>query len=123
MKRAPLTRAAGIAAAASLALVAATGPSATADAHEGPIPPHAHILVVGAEVGGTEEDPVLLDYRKCVDIAANRALPLNSQHEHVHFGRAGEALSGAGHIFVPVAPAFNLPWTDCASFLAIFMPQ
>ena len=119
MKRASLTRAVGVAATAALALMAATGQSATADAHESPIPPHAHILVIGAEVGGTEEEPVLLDYRKCVDIAANRALPLGSQHEHVHFGRAGEALFEAGHLFVPVAPAFDLQWTDCASFLAV----
>lgn len=114
----PHTKAAGIAAAVTLT-VAAAAPSAMADGHTAPIPPHGHILVLGAEVGFTEEGPVLLDYRKCVDVAANQALPLNSHHEHVHFGQAGIALTEAGHAFVPVAPAFDLPWTDCASFLAI----
>ncbi len=38
----------------------------------------------------------------------------------MHFGRAGEALAaGGGHLVIPAAPAFDLPWTDCASFLAI----
>ena len=105
--------------AAAAALAVAPGPSAAADEHDA-IPPHPHLLLVGAEVDFSGEEPVLLDYVRCVDVAANRKLPLNSQHEHVHFGRAGEALSSAGHLFIPAAPAFDLPWTDCASFLAIF---
>ena len=116
--KAPLVLAVATAAAAALAVPA--NPAA-ADEHEAPapIPPHPHLLVIGAEVDFSGEEPVLLDYRRCVDIAANQALPLNAHHEHVHFGRAGEALMQAGHLFVPAAPAFNLPWTDCESFLAI----
>jgi hypothetical protein len=110
-----------LAAAAATALTVAAGPAAVADQHEPPpIPPHPHLLLVGAEVDFSGEVPVLLDYVRCVDVAANRALPLNAHHEHVHFGRAGEALTSAGHLFIPAAPAFDLPWTDCASFLAIF---
>ena len=102
---------------ATAALVVAAAPMAAADSHEEPgaIPPHPHLLLIGANL--SEEG---VTYRKCIDIAANQALPLNAHHEHVHFGRAGEALMGAGHLFVPAAPAFNLPWTDCASFGAIF---
>ncbi|MFC5380976.1 hypothetical protein [Aquipuribacter nitratireducens] len=105
------------------ALAAATLAPAAADSHEPPppIPPHAHLLVLDAEVDFSGEEPVLLDYRRCIDLAANRQLPLGSQHEHVHFGTAGEALeAGGGHLVVPTAPAFGLPWTNCATFLEIF---
>lgn len=105
--------------AAATALAVAPGPSAAADEHD-TIPPHPHLLLVGAEVDFSGPEPVLLDYVRCVDVAANRKLPLNAQHEHVHFGRAGEALSDAGHLFIPAAPAFDLPWANCAEFLAIF---
>lgn len=104
------------------ALAVAAGPAALADGHAPPpdIPPHPHMLVLGAEVDfGAPGGPRLLEYSKCIDLAANRTLPLGSQHEHVHFGPAGVALrENAGHLVVPTAPAFNLPWTDCDSFLA-----
>ena len=104
---------------AAAALAVAAAPSAAADEHGAPvIPPHPHVLVLGAELDSSGR--VLLGYRKCVDIASNRALPLNSQHEHIHFGRAGIALHDAGHAFIPVAPAFNLPWKDCASLIKFF---
>lgn len=112
-----------VTATAVAALALATAPLASADEHEppAPIPPHPHILLVGAEVDFSSEPPVLLDYTRCVDLASNNRLPLNSQHEHMHFGRAGEALAAGGsHFVIPAAPAFDLPWTDCASFLAIF---
>lgn len=110
-----------ILATAAAAALAVSGSPSTAAEHEepAPIPPHPHLLLIGAEVDFTGEEPVLLDYRRCVDVAANRKLPLNAHHEHVHFGRAGEALFQAGHLFIPAAPAFDLPWTDCESFLAI----
>lgn len=114
--RTPLALA--VAAAAALAVAGGTPVSAAEHDEPGAIPPHPHMLVLGAEVDFSGEEPVLVDYRKCVDVAANQALPLNAHHEHVHFGRAGEALRQAGHIFVPAAPAFDLPWTDCESFLA-----
>lgn len=108
-----------VAAATATALAVTAVPSATAEEHEPPaIPPHPHVLVLGAETDATGR--VLLGYRKCVDVAANKALPLNAQHEHIHFGRAGIALEHAGHAFIPVAPAFNLPWTDCASLIDFF---
>ncbi|MGK2855480.1 MAG: hypothetical protein ACSLE3_15465 [Microbacteriaceae bacterium] len=111
--KAPLTLAA---VAATAALVIGGVPSAMADEHEEPgsIPPHPHLLLIGVEFVGEG-----LTFSRCVDIAANRSLPLGSQHEHVHFGRAGEALFNAGNLFVPAAPAVDLPWTDCAAFQAI----
>ena len=120
MKRPPI-RVAAVGAIAALAL--ATGPTATATEHEEEpleVVPHAHLLIIGAEVDFSGGEPVLLDYVRCVDIAANRALPLNSHHHHAHTGRAGEALGAAGHIFIFAAPLFDVPWTDCASFLDIY---
>ncbi len=117
----PLTRAAAVGAIAALALAA--GPTATAAEHdEEPfeVVPHPHLLIIGADFDFSGEQPVLLDYVRCVDIAANRTLPLGSHHQHAHTGRAGEALGNAGHIFIFAAPLFDVPWTDCASFLDIY---
>lgn len=90
--------------------------------HDSPLDPHPHVLVLGVVVDEFDE-PVSV--RKCVDLAANQALPLNAHHVHVHFGQAGEALAQNGNFVVPVAPfpePFGpaLPWTDCESLLAFF---
>ncbi len=47
--------------------------------------PHPHALVLGVEIDEFGEPT---SFRKCVDLAANEALPLNAQHQHVHFGTA-----------------------------------
>jgi hypothetical protein len=76
------------------------------------LPPHPHILLLGLEF--ENDEPV--GFRKCVDLAAGRALPLNAHHEHLHFGTAGEALfTRAGHAVVPGAPL--TPWRNCAEFI------
>lgn len=81
------------------------------------LPPHPHVLVLGLEFDEQGEPSI----RKCVDLAANQALPLNAQHEHVHFGHAGEALfTHAGHVVVPTAPFPGVPWTNCESLIAFF---
>ena len=90
--------------------------------HDSPFEPHGHVLVLGVVVDEFDE-PVSI--RKCVDLAANQALPLNAHHVHVHFGQAGEALARSGNFVVPVAPfpaPFDspVPWTDCESLLAFF---
>jgi hypothetical protein len=90
--------------------------------HNTPFEPHAHVLVLGVVVDESGE-PVSI--RKCVDLAANTALPLNAHHVHVHFGQAGEALSQSGNVVVPVAPfpaPFDepVPWSDCESLLDFF---
>lgn len=84
---------------------------------QGP-PEHPHMLVVGLELD-ENENPV--SFRRCVDLAAGKALPLKAHHAHVHTGRAGEALWNAGHAVVPAAPI--TPWANCAELIAEFFPQ
>ena len=74
------------------------------------------MLVLGVEFGPTGPT-----YRKCVDLANNWALPWNAHHEHVHTGKAGEALRDkAGHVPIPTAP-FS-PIRDCAHLAELFGP-
>lgn len=74
--------------------------------------PHPHVLLLHADVLD-EPDPVtgapytLLGYGKCVDLAGGKALSHNRFHTNVHFGPAGQALRGAGHLVVP--------FVDCAT--------
>jgi hypothetical protein len=71
------------------------------------------MLVLGVQFEGGE--PV--GFRKCVDLAAGRKLPLNAHHAHLHTGRAGEALfEKAGHVVVPGAPL--TPWSNCQELVA-----
>ena len=91
-------------------------------AQEPEFEPHPHMLVLGLELDASEE-PV--GFRKCVDLAANEALPLNAQHQHVHFGTAGEHLfTNAGHAVVPGAPFPEpeepLPWSNCEELIDFF---
>lgn len=93
--------------------------AATAGEH---LPEHPHVLVIGLEFDEETETP--LSYKKCVDLAANRALPLNAQHQHVHFGTAGEALFvHAGHGVAPTAPFPGVPWANCEELIAFFFPE
>lgn len=97
------------------------GATALADPGHGddPFPEHPHVLVLGLEFDETGEVPIAA--RKCIDLAANRALPLHAHHRHVHFGTAGEALFvNAGHGVAPTAPFPGVPWTDCASLREFF---
>jgi hypothetical protein len=97
-----------LAAAAALVL---TVPGA-AQAHDGPVPEHGHMLLLGFQFG----DDGTVRYRKCIDIAAGKALPVHVHHEGLHAGRAGDALRNAGHMPVPTAPL--TPWTNCADLAA-----
>jgi hypothetical protein len=81
----------------------------------GAIPPHGHVMLLGAEIEGGN-----LYFDRCVELAAGSALPNRAHHDSVHTGVAGGspfvqgALWNAGHI---VAPLFPLtPWTGCESF-------
>ena len=85
------------------------------------LPPHPHVLVLGLEL---DEQGQPIGFHKCVDLAANQPLPLNAQHQHVHFGHAGEVLfTHAGHVVVPTAPFPGVPWTNCESLIAFFFPD
>lgn len=86
-----------------------------ADEHE--LPEHPHLLLLGLEFDASGEP---IGFRKCQELAAGQALPLNSQHEHVHFGTAGQALFfKAGNAVVPAAPFPEVPWSNCAEFEAV----
>lgn len=93
------------------------------DDHDQPWQEHPHMLVIGVEFN---EDGLPISVKKCVDLAANQALPLNAHHVHVHFGTAGAQLAEkAGNFVVPAAPFGEpifpaVPWTDCDSLLAFF---
>jgi hypothetical protein len=109
-------------AAAALAVGLLT-PMAVADDQEGP-PPHAHMMIQGAEGDGDiefgEDGTVYFvrpEYRKCVDLAANRTVPLHAHHAGIHTGRAGWALNANTKNFViPTAPLSF--WDDCADLAA-----
>lgn len=108
-----------LATAGSVATVAV----AAADEHEEPqLPEHGHMLLLDATLEFVGEEPVV-SYAKCRDLAGGQALSLNAHHEHLHFGRAGEAQRTAGNVIVPTAPAFGLPWSNCAEFATFFPPE
>ena len=93
--------------------------AATASDH---LPEHPHVLVLGLEFDEETETP--LSFRKCIDLAANRPLPLNAQHAHMHFGTAGEALFvHAGHGVAPTAPFPGVPWANCEELIQFFFPE
>ena len=101
---------------AAAVVVLAGAASATvagyATASEGPVPPHGHLLVLGVEF--TETGPT---YRKCIEVAAGRTLPVHAHHENFHAGTAGDHLRDkAGNFPVPTAPL--TPWSTCAEFAA-----
>ena len=87
---------------------------------------HPHMLVLGVEFDESGE-PVA--FRECIDLAANRPLPLNAHHQHMHFGTAGEKLfDNASNVVVPGAPfpaPFDepVPWSNCAELIAFFFGE
>ena len=86
-----------------------------ASANGGP-PPHDHMLVQGVEFG-----PGGITYRKCVDLASNRAIPLNAHHAALHQGTGGQALfTHAGHVVIPTSPYSHI---DNCAHLARLFPQ
>lgn len=83
------------------------------------LPEHPHLLVLGLEFDGEE----VVGFRACRKLAAGQALPLRSQHAHVHFGTAGAALfEKAGHVVVPAAPFPGAPWSNCQELEDFFFP-
>lgn len=110
-----------------IGLLAAAPPVIAQDGLE----PHPHMLLQRpvVDVIEVEGEPVLalVGFRKCVDLAANKPVPLHAHHEHLHFGDSGVSFGGAsGHVVVPTAPfpaPFDdpVPWSNCAEF-ATFLP-
>jgi hypothetical protein len=105
----------------TVGLVALVIPAAGQDFEQ-----HPHMLVLGVEFDESGE-PVA--FRKCVDLAANQALPLNAHHQHMHFGTAGEKLfENASNVVVPGAPfpaPFDepVPWGNCDELIAFFFGE
>ena len=98
-------------------LVGALAGSGVAEEHDQEVPLHGHMLVQRPVFGEVDGIPAALGFRKCVDLAAGRALPLNAHHDHIHTGSAGAALAmRAGHAVVPTAPL--TPWANCAELAA-----
>jgi hypothetical protein len=94
-----------------------TGPAqATGDGHDGEIPEHGHVLVLGLEFEGED----LVGFRKCIDLAAGKALGNNAHHRTVHEGTAGFAqFFKAGNGVAPTAPLWP-EVSGCADFEAMF---
>jgi hypothetical protein len=87
---------------------------------ENDVPLHGHIMLQHVEV---DESGSPIGYRRCVELANGRHVPLHAHHDNLHLqmygdpGRAALALAGhAGHWVIPTAPL--TPWTDCAGFAA-----
>lgn len=99
------------------ALLAATE---AAPAQNG-IPEHGHALLLHADWRWLEENEdeaheglpyKISGFQRCVELAGGQALHLGAHHDRVHFGTAGERLSGtADHLVVPLEP-FG-PWAGC----------
>jgi hypothetical protein len=96
-----------------LSAVALLGAIIAGSASTQQFPPHGHILLLGMEFDDTGE-PV--GFRKCVDLAGARHVPLHSHHDHLHFGKTGVKLATkANHWVVPTADL--TPWANCEEFI------
>ena len=108
-----------------LGLLAAIAVLGLVFAHEhGPTPDHPHMLVQAPEIGVIDGQLAVVGWRKCVDLAGGRNVPLQAHHDGIHTGRAGRALFENANIWiVPGSPL--TPWANCAalrSSLPIILP-
>lgn len=104
------------------------GPAA-ADQHDHDVPEHPHAMLIDFELiddGGTPLDPFddVVDFHRCIDLAANQSLPLQAHHHHIHTGTAGAGdpsvgLTAAGHFVMPLQPYGPFPFEDCADIEAL----
>ncbi len=96
-------------------------PSAAAEhEHDHDVPEHPHVLLLNFEFN---PDDGSVDFDRCIDLAANRELPLNAHHHSVHVGTAGfgdpsVGLTRAGHAVVPMQPFPESPFEDCEDVVA-----
>jgi hypothetical protein len=97
-------------AAASAATLALSGVTASADGGEHTTPDHGHILLIGF-------DPATFSFRKCVDLAGGKSVPLVAHHERVHAPQIGpddrginvRGIRQAGHAVIPTTPLSGIP--------------
>jgi hypothetical protein len=116
-----MRKAAVVSLAVGLLTFGLAGPAqADGDGHEGPVPKHGHVLVLGMVWDMVEDEPTPVDFRKCVNVAGGKALKNIAHHDGIHAGKAGAALvSKAGHAVAPTAPL----WPEmggCADLEAMF---
>ena len=107
-----MKKALAVAGAAALVLGPLAGTATSEEHPEGPPPRHGHLLLIGMEYDASGE-PV--NFRKCIELAGGKRLPLKAHHMTVHTGKAGEALLAAGKMAVPTAPL--APWSNCDEFV------
>ena len=88
----------------------------------GPVPPHGHVMLIGAEIDGGQ-----LFFDRCVEFAAGQTLSTTAHHASVHTGVAGGSpfvmgkLWEAGKIVAPLAPL--TPWHGCEDLESgMFLP-
>lgn len=122
-----MTRSRWIAVLLASVLGAATLAATSAAAEDQPArASHAHILVLDVEVVPGSFPPQPASVRACIDLAANKPIPITAHHVHLHLGFAGAQLfERSGNIVIPTAPYSDpqfgpVPWDDCAGFLALF---
>lgn len=115
-------------AASLLALVLAAPAVAEQHDHDHEVPEHPHAMLLDFELiddGGTPFDPTddVVSFDRCIDLANNGALPLQSHHHSLHTGTAGfgdpsVGITRAGHLVLPLHPFPNAPFADCAEIEA-----
>lgn len=86
--------------------------------HDHELPRHPHAMLHNFQI--VEGQPT---FDRCVDLADNRALPLEAHHHSLHTGTAGfgdldVGITKAGHIVVPLQPFPGSPFADCADIEA-----
>jgi hypothetical protein len=91
------------------------------------MPDHPHMLVqspvfefnpVIEEGVPVALEVVLVGWRKCVDLAGGRSVPLRAHHDTLHLGTAGDKLrENANTYVVPTSPL--APWANCADFAGL----
>jgi hypothetical protein len=81
------------------------------------LPRHPHMLVHAPQFDIIEGQLAVVGWRKCVDLAGGRSVPLQAHHSHIHTGTAGRVLAENADIHVvPGAPL--TPWANCAALAA-----
>lgn len=109
-------------AAMALATALFVAPVAAGNNDWGETPPHGHVMLLNAEVNAQGQ----VEFHRCVEFGAGKALRGPAHHNSVHTGAAGGspfaqgALYNAGHLVLPLAPFVPFDWTGCESFTSPF---
>lgn len=111
-------------AAVALAMALLMAPVAAGNNDWGEVTPHGHVMLVNAEFNAQGQ----VEFHRCVEFAAGKALRGPAHHNSVHIGAAGGspfaqgALYNAGNLVIPLAPFVPFDWTGCESFTSPWTP-